>query len=401
LTDPSVASEPDSDDEVTLIRRADSDEEGKEGEAGGAEIEANGDDEGEDDGNEEEGEEDDDQDKSTTPDMIQFPEVPVADLVDTSGDAEPARLQTPTVATSPLPSSAMPQILDTQHPTTIPATPNKPQSESKKEPTTRGSRSSRRRQSRRPPTPPPPQPEHPDSPLSHLDASFNVLLSGGRDGRLAFRVHTPTSVSPLQWTGDERTSGFASANWHLGRLTPTAYTRALAAASAPSAGTRPPPSSPGIPLSDVNAIPLGASRYATFPGLPAHSAGGGAGARDPWPNWTAGAGVRQSLADHLTRKPRLRAHDPGDGQLIPPDALSPWISASADAQWAVWEAARLVGLGEPVVEIAVIALEVSCHYRRVLTRRATRAPLARSSSTRSRRSATTGGSAAAREKGAA
>ncbi|RSH83118.1 uncharacterized protein EHS24_006775 [Apiotrichum porosum] len=78
----------------------------------------------------------------------------------------------------------------------------------------------------------------------------------------------------------------------------------------------------------------------------------------PWDDWTHGPFFRQSLVDHMTRRPRLtHAEVPTGTPETPPDALSPWISTSADFSWAVWEAARRLGqLGESSIEIALVAL---------------------------------------------
>lgn len=165
---------------------------------------------------------------------------------------------------------------------------------------------------------------------SPVEMTFSDLTQAGGRGSLVFRVHTPTSVSPLIWTGDVRTSGFASANWHLGLLTPYAYAAALEDAEDQESVRSP----------SLSRAPHSAkSRH-----LP-----------EPWSDWTSSPTLRQSLIDHLTRKPWLRAHDPGDGQVIPADALSPFISTSADFVWVIWEVARRLAM-EEVVEVAVIAL---------------------------------------------
>lgn len=79
----------------------------------------------------------------------------------------------------------------------------------------------------------------------------------------------------------------------------------------------------------------------------------------PWFNWTSGPAVRQSVIDHITRRSHLSAPDvPWDGQTLPADAYTPWISTSRDAQWAVWEVARRLRLGEDCVEMAIISLDV-------------------------------------------
>ena len=51
--------------------------------------------------------------------------------------------------------------------------------------------------------------------LHHLSQTSKIL----------FRIHDPLSSSPLFWTGNPSTSGFAAPNLNLGILTPSAYSK--------------------------------------------------------------------------------------------------------------------------------------------------------------------------------
>lgn len=232
--------------------------------------------------------------------------------------------------------------------------------------------------------------------------SYASLVNAGHSGNLVFRVHNPTSVSPLIWTGDGRTSGFASANKHLGMLTPKAYTSALGtSAAARSREQRSRMGTTGFvgddvtmassshkngntnrsgrtPRSSMVASSLASPSivdtvfdndspdFINYPGLKSKDAPPESPILAPppgrvplpWDDWTHGPFFRQSLVDHMTRRPRLtHAEVPTGTPETPPDALSPWISTSADFSWAVWEAARRLGqLGESSIEIALVAL---------------------------------------------
>ena len=170
--------------------------------------------------------------------------------------------------------------------------------------------------------------------------TFADLEAGTKSGHFVLRIHSATSFSPLVWTGDERTSGFAASNWHLGALTPTSYRGALVAMARARAKEREGGSNAG----DMDAKSVASNGASVW-----------LDNLQPWENWTAGPGLRQTLVDHMLRKPRLKAYDPGDGQVIPPDALSPWISTSGDTYWVVWEVARRLQM-EAAVHVAIIAL---------------------------------------------
>ncbi|WWC89119.1 uncharacterized protein L201_004037 [Kwoniella dendrophila CBS 6074] len=53
--------------------------------------------------------------------------------------------------------------------------------------------------------------------------TLSNLLFLAQSKQVLFRLHTPTSNSPLLWTGSLKTSGFSSPNSHLSYLTPKSY----------------------------------------------------------------------------------------------------------------------------------------------------------------------------------
>lgn len=209
--------------------------------------------------------------------------------------------------------------------------------------------------------------------------SLSDLAADAKVGHIVFRVFSPSSASDLLWTGDVATSGFAALNSHLGSLTPTAYAAALAAPDEEEvkAGPlpRPPrylPPRPPPPTVSLPPKPAQASPTTTTPptvNTPAaakdnHAAtsgsGGGGGdtcSPEPWPDWTSGPVLRQTILDHTTKRVRATWDVAWDTPQVGADGLSPWISATADAGWALWEAARRLAYdGKPSVSVAVIAL---------------------------------------------
>lgn len=144
------------------------------------------------------------------------------------------------------------------------------------------------------------------------------------NNRTFLRVHSSSSASPLRWTGDPATSGFAALNSNLALLTPTAYTGAMERQDPPL----------------------------------------------PWQEWDIGLHTAHSVLDHLIR--RAVPLVPG---VHAADDASPWISTTANPTWAVWEIARRLSpppvpvhafvvaapAAEEVVELAVILPTVEAH----------------------------------------
>lgn len=214
--------------------------------------------------------------------------------------------------------------------------------------------------------------------------SLAQLSADASAGRIVLRVFSPASASDLLWTGDPATSGFAALNSHLGSLTPTAYAAALAApdeaemdegvdgADKPKrplprprrhlpprpavASTLPPKPTQGPhPIPPTVPKPNADTPTPTTALTPAITSGGGRA--EPWPDWTSGPVLRQTIVDHTTQRVRATWDVPWDTPQTGADGLSPWISASADAGWAVWEVARRLAYdGRPSVSIAVIVL---------------------------------------------
>ncbi|BEI85447.1 hypothetical protein CcaverHIS002_0508480 [Cutaneotrichosporon cavernicola] len=144
--------------------------------------------------------------------------------------------------------------------------------------------------------------------LEHLEVEAKA-------GRVVLRVYSQSSACRLNWTGEGETSGFSSLNHHLGALTPTAYADAL-----------------------ISNLPL--SSYT------------------PWANWTDGFYLRQTIIDHTNKRVQATFDVPWDEMQVGADGLSPWISASRDPGWAVWEVARrLAQVPGESVHIAVIAMQ--------------------------------------------
>ncbi|BEI93276.1 uncharacterized protein CcaverHIS019_0509040 [Cutaneotrichosporon cavernicola] len=78
----------------------------------------------------------------------------------------------------------------------------------------------------------------------------------------------------------------------------------------------------------------------------------------PWANWTDGFYLRQTIIDHTNKRVQATFDVPWDEMQVGADGLSPWISASRDPGWAVWEVARrLAQVPGESVHIAVIAMQ--------------------------------------------
>ncbi|WVF71374.1 hypothetical protein IAT40_006178 [Kwoniella sp. CBS 6097] len=179
--------------------------------------------------------------------------------------------------------------------------------------------------------------------LIHDDPSLSYLLENAASSKLLFRVHSPFSNSPLIWTGSYRTSGFFSPNAFLASSTPTSYKIFHRLVPPPSrfrfSWSRPRTSSK--------------SRTSTS------AITGGLELTIPGPH------LRHTLVDHVQGRskqtciqdmPTIEANKDGVWQ----DERTPWISASVDMFWCIWEIARRLAVEEysptwvESVELAII-----------------------------------------------
>jgi len=144
--------------------------------------------------------------------------------------------------------------------------------------------------------------------LHHLSQTSKIL----------FRIHDPLSSSPLFWTGNPSTSGFAAPNLNLGILTPSAYSKV----------------------------------YTEFnPALITD--------KTEYEGWAAGKYIRHTVLDHVMGKekqtclPTLTSMD--ERPDTPQDEMTPWISTSADLVWCIYEIVRrLVSLERKSVYMTII-----------------------------------------------
>ncbi|WVW84152.1 hypothetical protein I302_106181 [Kwoniella bestiolae CBS 10118] len=145
--------------------------------------------------------------------------------------------------------------------------------------------------------------------LSH--PTLTTLLHLSQSHQILFRLHTPTSISPLIWTGELQTSGFSSPNIHLSSLTPKSYRPFLKY-----------------------------SRSASGRGLAAQER-----VSPVSYNVTPGPYLRHTIVDHILIKskqtcipdiPTIEERREG----VWPDERTPWISGAEDLFWVIWEVAR-------------------------------------------------------------
>jgi hypothetical protein len=155
----------------------------------------------------------------------------------------------------------------------------------------------------------------PDQPPSY---SIPDLLHLSHTSKILFRIHDPTSSTPLFWTGNRSTSGFSAPNLNLGILTPEAYSQV----------------------------------YNRFnPALITD--------KTEYEGWAGGKYIRHTILDHVMGKekqsclPTLTSMD--ERPDTPQDEMTPWISASADLLWCMYEIVRrLVSLEKKSVYLTVI-----------------------------------------------
>lgn len=163
--------------------------------------------------------------------------------------------------------------------------------------------------------------------------TFKTLQSRASSSELVFRVHSPASASPLLWTGDLATSGFASPNVNLAIHTPHSYTSTFLAD--PPWDRRPPvPIPPPLLSSQPPANrPLSARTTKTKP--------------EDRLGWY----LSHTLADHIHGKFRQTCipmpYDISERPDTPPDEHSPWISTSGSLEWCIWEISRRLALSSP------------------------------------------------------
>jgi hypothetical protein len=157
-------------------------------------------------------------------------------------------------------------------------------------------------------------PAQPETPIY----SISDLLHLSQTSKILFRVHDPTSATPLFWTGNPSTSGFSAPNLNLGILTPTAYSKVYNAYN------------PAL-ITDKT------------------ESGG----------WAGGKYMRHTVLDHVMGKekqtclPTLTSMD--ERPDTPQDEMTPWISTSVDLLWCIYEICRrLVSLEKKSVYMTVV-----------------------------------------------
>ena len=157
-------------------------------------------------------------------------------------------------------------------------------------------------------------PAQPETPMY----SISDLLHLSQTSKILFRVHDPTSATPLFWTGNPSTSGFSAPNLNLGILTPTAYSKVYNVFN------------PAL-ITDKT-----------------ESSG-----------WAGGKYMRHTVLDHVMGKekqtclPTLTSMD--ERPDTPQDEMTPWISTSVDLLWCIYEIyRRLVALERKSVFMTVV-----------------------------------------------
>ena len=148
--------------------------------------------------------------------------------------------------------------------------------------------------------------------------SLPTLLHLSQTSQILFRIHDPTSSSPLFWTGRSSTSGFSAPNLNLAYLEPPAYSAVY--------NTHNPA------LITDKSEPEG---------------------------WAGGKYIRHTILDHVLGKekqscmPTLTSID--ERPDTPEDEKTPWISTSIDLMWCIYEIVRrLVSLEKRSVYITII-----------------------------------------------
>jgi hypothetical protein len=157
-------------------------------------------------------------------------------------------------------------------------------------------------------------PAQPETPIY----SISDLLHLSQTSKILFRIHDPTSATPLFWTGNPSTSGFSAPNLNLGLLTPTAYSKVYNAFN------------PAL-ITD----------------------------KTEYDGWAGGKYMRLTVLDHVMGKekqtclPTLTSMD--ERPDTPQDEMTPWISTSVDLLWCIYEICRrLVSLEKKTVYLTVV-----------------------------------------------
>jgi len=154
--------------------------------------------------------------------------------------------------------------------------------------------------------------------------SISDLLHLSQTSKILFRIHDPTSATPLFWTGNPSTSGFSAPNLNLGLLTPTAYSKVYNAFN------------PAL-ITD----------------------------KSEYDGWAGGKYMRHTVLDHVMGKekqsclPTSTSMD--ERPDTPQDEMTPWISTSVDLLWCIYEICRrLVSLEKESVYLTVVRHPGSC-----------------------------------------
>ncbi|WWD03333.1 hypothetical protein V865_001385 [Kwoniella europaea PYCC6329] len=164
--------------------------------------------------------------------------------------------------------------------------------------------------------------------------TISTLLSQSQSQQILFRIHTPTSNSPLIWTGELSTSGFLSPNIHLGSLTPKSYIPFLNYSS-----------STGSHL-------ISSSTHEINPGVY----------------------LRHTVIDHILNKSKQTCiptlptiEETKEGAW--PDERTPWISASENLFRTIWDITRRLAVPQGEfgwvggVQLAIVRHPKSTYHR--------------------------------------
>jgi hypothetical protein len=158
-------------------------------------------------------------------------------------------------------------------------------------------------------------PAQPETPIYY---AISDLLHLSQTSKILFRIHDPTSATPLFWTGNPSTSGFSAPNLNLGLLTPTAYSKVYNAFN------------PAL-ITD----------------------------KTEYEGWAGVKYMRHTVLDHVMGKekqtclPTSTSMD--ERPDTPQDEMTPWISTSVDLLWCIYEICRrLVSLEKKLVYMTVV-----------------------------------------------
>ncbi|WRT66565.1 uncharacterized protein IL334_003524 [Kwoniella shivajii] len=169
--------------------------------------------------------------------------------------------------------------------------------------------------------------------------SISRLLSLAESQQIRFRLHTPTSVSPLIWTGSLSTSGFSCPNSNIGCLTVNSFKPFY-----DLTGNIDPPNL----RADTDDHPINKSK--SQPKSNSKSISQIQTERISY-EINAGPYLRHTIVDHILRKskqtcimnlPTIEEHKEG----VFEDERSPWISTCENLFWCIWDIARRLAIHE-------------------------------------------------------